>query len=672
MNRTRVRLFRIVAFISLISLAACTTGPAPQVTPKPIVLTATPGPVGISIGEVTSQSPIISSATPTATAIPPTATAIPFKALTICLPTEPQSLYAYSTGDRDSLWARDVVLETLRDGPLDHRNFDYQPVLMDALPSFANNDAVLNSVTIRDGDTIINTHGDITTLTSGIHYFDAKGVEQVYSGGGSVQALQMTVTFKIKEGVQWEDGSPLSADDILFSWQVAKDPSNTAADHYLTNRANDPQVPDSRTFTINFLPGFKDPLFYARLPIPLPRHLYGNLTPKDMAADAIVNRRPISFGPFILNEWAPGDHLTVVKNPKYYRADEGLPHLDQITFQFVADPQQMVDDLRNNICQIGLSADDTFFSTQTDSINQAVSQNLFAVQSVPSTTFEHLDFDISPAATYRGVAGTILFQDVRIRTAFAYCIDRQGLINSLLAGRGDLPAGYVPTNDPYYDSNAIKPLPFDPAKGRDLLKQAGWQDTNGDGIVDKKGRLSLDYVYGPEGNPLRQGIASALQTQLKQNCGIEIKPRELSTSDLFGDYPDGILFGRQFDLGQFSWVGGQADPSCGLYTSNEWTGLGDGQADQYGLLGYPGGGNDVGYINPTFDGICQKALSSLDPTEKKALHSQALQVFATDNPSIILFFRPKLALVRSNISGFELDSTQDSVLWNAEEIDMTP
>ena len=662
-------------FLALIFLAACTVNPTLN-TSAPIIVSATPGQVGVTVGDVTSQAPFTFGATPTpdplVTAIPNLPTTVPYKTLTICLSAEPQSLYAYSVGDRDSAWARDIVLETLRDGPLDHRNFDYQPVLLEKLPSLKDGDAVMQPVQVAEGSALIDVSGNITALAPTVRYFDAQGIEQVYSGGGSAEVMQLSVTFKLKAGVLWEDGTPLTADDVLFSWQVAKDPATTAADRYLSNRANDPLVIDSQTLTLTFLPGFKDPLYYTRLPIPLPRHLYSNLTPAQMAASDLVNRRPISFGPFILNDWAPGDHLTVVKNPSYYRRGEGLPRIDQINFQFVPDPQQMVAGMNSGFCQVGLAPQDTFFATQNEAIAQATQQGQFSVQSVPSTAFEHLDFNLSPAAGYRGVAGTGLFQDVRIRAAFAYCIDRQELIDTLMAGRGDLSGAYVPDTHPYYNAKAVTLIPFNPTQGKALFKEAGWQDTNGDGLLDKKGRLSLDYVFGPTDNVLRRGIAIALQTQLKDNCGVEILPRELGRSDLFGDFPDGVLFGRQFDLGQFSWVGGQVDPSCGLYTRNEWTGLGDGQPDQYGQWGYPGGGNDVGYLNPAFDDLCLRALASLDPEEKKALHQQALKLFADDVPSIILFFKPKLALVRSTVSGFGLDTTQDSVLWNVEQIDVKP
>lgn len=669
-----LRLLRLSALILFVTAVVACSKDAPTA----LVVTATPGPVGISVGEVTSDAPVIgvSSVTPftpnpQSTSIP-AATAVPFKALTVCLPIEPPTLYEYARLDRDNAWARSVILETMRDGPIDHRNFEYQPILIEKLPSLSDGDAALKPVTIREGETFVDALGNIAILTPNAHYFDKAGVEQVYAGGGSIETMQMSVTFKLKAGLTWEDGEPLTADDILFAWQIAKDPASTGADPFISNRMLDPVVTDPRTITFTYLPGFKDNLFYARLPVPLPRHRYGQLTASQLAADENANRRPVSFGPFIIQEWAPGDHLTVGKNPRYYRAAEGLPVLNQIIFRFVPDAGEMITMALNGECQVSLASQDSFFTPYADAIEQVETQGTFRVISVPSTTFEHLDFNISPVSTYRGVASTGLFQDVRVRQAFAYCINRRELVDKLIGGRGDIPAGYVPANHPYFNTRGIAFYPFDPAKGRSLLEEAGWRDTNGDGIVDKNGRLSLDYVYGPTDNALRASIAEILEQQLKDNCGIEVNPDELIRGDLFGDFPDGAVFGRQYDLAQFSWVGGETEPSCSLYTSVEWTGLGDGEPDQYGLTGSPGGGNSVGYINPDFDSACLTALNTLDSNQKRAYHQEALTIFTQDVPSLVLFYKPKLSLVRPTVFDFSLDTTQDSVLWNAETIDLLP
>jgi len=594
------------------------------------------------------------------------------------MPYEPNTLYEYAVGgNRESVLARAAVLDALGDGPIDHRAFDYQPVILQKLPSLKDGDAVVEAATVRDGEALVDTVGNIVGLGAGVRYFDPSGNEQVYNGkAGSVQAMKMTVAFKLLPALKWEDGEPLTTDDVLFAWEISKSPDNPAANHFLTTRMQDPTVVDTQTIRWTFLPGYKDSLYYTRLPVPFPRHLYGELTASQILADDKANHKPLSFGAFKLDEWKAGEFIKLSRNPNYFRASEGLPHLDKLTFLFVPEPDQLVAQLLAGACDVGLGAkagtQDSIFEGQVPKLLDAELKKKLAPQFVTGATFEHLDFNISPAEGYGGLGGKGLFQDVKIRQAFAYCINRQELVSGLLNGRSEVPPAYVPTTHPLYDPTGITIYKFDPAQGRALLSEAGWQDSNNDGVVDKGGQsLSLNYAYGPTGNTLRAAVAQALKAQLKDNCGIEIKLQELSRTDLFGSFPDGVLFGRRYDLGQFAWVT-DVEPPCTLYTSREWPGAGDGQPDQYGVAtGYPEGGNNVGYLNPAFEDACFQAVNALDPAEKKRLHHEAMKLFAQDVPSLILFVKFKIGVAVPGVSGFLLDPTQNSDLWNVEEFNIT-
>ena len=168
---------------------------------------------------------------------------------------------------RDGLLAQAAVLEALRDGPMDHRNFDYQPILLEKLPSLKDGDAAIAAVTVRDGEELVDASGGLVKLAKDVKYFDSDGVERVYDGKAkSVRAMQMTVTFKLKQGLKWENGQPLTADDVAFAWQLAKSPDSPTANHFITNRMKDPVVVvDSRTIRWTYMPGYKDSLYYARL-----------------------------------------------------------------------------------------------------------------------------------------------------------------------------------------------------------------------------------------------------------------------------------------------------------------------------------------------------------------------------------------------------------------------
>jgi len=132
-----------------------------------------------------------------------------------------------------------------------------------------------------------------------------------------------------------------------------------------------------------------------------------------------------------------------------------------------------------------------------------------------------------------------------------------------------------------------------------------------------------------------------------------------STANLYDIWPQGVIFGRRFDLSAFPWRTGNVPP-CDLYLTSAIPNAQN-----------PGGTNNTGYSNPDFDGACQTALTTLDDDARRAAHMQAQIVFAADLPSLPLFFRPKLAAAAPRVIGVHLDPTAASVLWNLEEWELS-
>jgi peptide/nickel transport system substrate-binding protein len=651
------------------------TPPPPQQTVQ--ALTALPS-VSAPAGVGGSPTPVFRTPSVTdnplslSTALPPINTN---KTLTLCMPYEPETLYEYGQSSRDGLFAQAAVFEALRDGPIDQRNFDSQAILLEKLPSFKDGDAAIAAVTVRDGEELIDSSGGLIKLASGIKYFDQDGVERTYNGQArSVRTMQMTVTFKLKAGLKWEDGQPLTADDVVFAWQLAKSPDSPNANHFLTNRMRDPiVVVDNRTIRWTYLPGYKDALYYARFPAPYPKHLYGKFTPAQMNTDPNVNRKPLSFGPFKMQEWVTGKQITLVKNQNYFRASEGLPRIDKLIYRFIPEADTLYNELITGKCDVGFGVrsgtTDSIFDGKFEQLLKAKTQGTLNLHVVPSKSFEHLDFNISPVENYTGVVGEGLWQNVKMRQAFAYCLDRKALADSFYFGQVDVPTAYVPNTHPFFDPT-LPTYTFNAEQGRALLKELGWADANKDGVLDKQGfSLSLKYIYGPTNNKLRQSIAAKVSKQLKDTCGIQLELREADRTELFGDFPNGMVFGRRFDLAQFAWVM-DVEPPCTLYLSREWSGAGDGNPDKYKLSGYPQGTNNVGYRSSSFEDACLRATNTLDRDEKKKFHQQALKIFAQDLPSLMLFAKPRVVVARPTVSGLLLDSSAETDLWNLELFDI--
>jgi peptide/nickel transport system substrate-binding protein len=400
------------------------------------------------------------------------------------------------------------------------------------------------------------------------------------------------------------------------------------------------------------LPGYIDPLYFTNFWTPLPRHLYGGLSPTEIADSPEANRNPPGWGPFVLREWVSGDHLTFERNPHYFRAAEGLPWADRVTYRLISDPALLADELRAGRCDLAPQGG------ALEAISEGANEARVVV--VSGTTLEHLDFGIAPAPDYAREVGNEFFQDRRARQALAHCLDRVALTPNRASKGGESLAAYLSTEHPWRAPD-VAPYPFDPAQGRALLAELGWTDTGGDGTLDKDGApLKLTLVTGPIGDIQRESVAGAIRDQLRENCGVEIEIRLLTRGELVGDWPDGVVFGRRFDLALFGWAVGSAPP-CELFTMAQIPGDAN-----------PGGANDVGYSHPGFDAACRRAVTTLDPRQAAPYHAEAQRIFAQDLPMLPLFFHVKIAAARPEVQGFALDPSSATELWNIEALSLVP
>jgi peptide/nickel transport system substrate-binding protein len=654
------RPFFLFLFLSLsLLLAACSPQPAPTAAVTGPAASAVPTHVPATVGPGTPSPLPAASATP---APPPTPAPLE---LVVCQTGEPSSLYLYG----DDVTARAGIFQALFDGPVDSVGYGYQPVLLTALPSLEAGTAGMDTVDVSPGDKVVDAvTGLPVPLAPGVQLAQADGSVITYTGTSQAHTVQVWAQFSLRSGVRWSDGAPLTADDSVFSYEIASAvvPGQTigAGNKYVANRTAAYIALDPQQTRWTGLPGWLDNNFFLRFWTPLPRHLYGSDSAAQLLSLPAANDRPLGWGPFMFGDaasgsgWVKGASLTLVRNPNYFRASEGLPRLDKITFRFGLDAPDLLSEMQAGRCD--LAGDDVDWSSLVPQLLQAKQAGTLAPSFVADNVFEHLDFGITPASDYKRPAGSNLFQDVHLRQAVAYCLDRQTLISQLVNGLSEVPASYVPSAHPDFGGQDLMAYAFDPAQGQNLLAEAGWNVVGADGVRLKgKLRLSLSLVSAPADDPFRQALLAFIQGQLMSNCGIEVKPNLLSADDLYAQWPDGLLFGRHFDLGTFPWRTG-SEPPCELYLSDAIPG------DEN-----PGGANDTGYSSQAFDTACRVARRALDGATRHQGQVAAQVVFMQDLPSLPLFFRPKIAVARPSVSGLQLDSTAGSILWNVESLGLT-
>jgi peptide/nickel transport system substrate-binding protein len=598
------------------------------------------------------------------------------KVMVACLAQEPSTLYVYS----ESALVKSFVLDAIYDGyagPLggyDSRTYDYQPVYYN-LSTF-DDTAQKNTIQVGVGDKVYDPATDTAVvleagMTISLNQAEGDPIEVTVEEGQTYPVVQIVTTHTLVDGMTWEDGTPVTTKDVMFSWEVGASPDTPTSKYTYETSTQKVEVVDDKTYMYYFMPGYTSGTYFADGMIhPLPSHVYGEggsrpLTPAEMLNDEEVNRKPLAFGPFKIVEWVAGDHITVEKNPTYWRASEGLPKLDTLIYRFIPDTNQLIAQLASGECDFGTQ--DAAFEGSLPLIRQFEAEGLMVPQVVAGTVFEHLDFNITPVESYRGAAATLLASDgerlfakKEFRQAIAHCLDRQAVVDGATNGAAVVQHTYTASDHPLYAGDANVTLyEFDPEKGKTMLADLGWTDTDGDGILDNGSGQKLAFIHSTRTNPLREKVTQIVQAQLKDNCGIETTI-ELYGGEYFADGPDGLVFGRQYDMGEFAWLTG-VEPPCTLYISSQLPSA---------ELGW-GNANNVGFLNEEFDAACNAAVQALDDATKAAKHAEAQAIFTEHLPSLPLFARAKILVTRPNVVGVIMDPTANSEFWNVENFDFS-
>jgi peptide/nickel transport system substrate-binding protein len=612
----------------------------------------------------------------TATAAP---TAVPVtepRTLVVCLGQEPDQLYIYG----GSMLAASQVYEAVYDGPIDNRSFDYQAVILEKLPSLADGDAVLQAVEVAPGETLVDDSANPVALAAGVVYrptgCQSSDCAVTYAeGGGNVTVDQMVVTFKLLPGLLWSDGTPLTAADSVYSFGLAGDP-DTPAGKYVFERTAAYEALDDVTNQWTGLPGYTDSTYFINFWTPLPQHVYGQYTAAELLEAEESSRTPIGWGSYVIDAWTAGESITLHRNENYFRADEGLPRFENAVYRIAGENSNA------NIAKILSGECDVVDQTshlddQSELLLELQAAGQINASFVTGTTFEHADFGINPLTYDDGWdAGDRpdYFSDVRTRRAITMCMDRQSVVDTVMFGQSIVLDTYLPPQHPLFNAD-VTSYPFDVAAGSALLEEVGWTlEGSADGIRIYAG----DNPQIPAGTPLNLNYFTTNATQRIQatqvmaasmlECGIGTVLEYWTAGDYFADGPDGPLFGRRFDLGQFAWLTGVAPP-CDLWISDQIPGEGTNPYTGGTFFGW-GAANDAGYSNPEFDAACKAALSSLpgQPGYEEN-HLLAQSIFAEDLPVAPLYLRLKLAGSRPDMCNFVMDPTNNSDFWGIEEFD---
>ncbi|MBP6017187.1 MAG: hypothetical protein KA586_10745 [Candidatus Promineofilum sp.] len=647
---------RLVLLFILIgaSLAACRqSDTAPPTAPAGTPETSVEGTSVAAGNEAQEAAAAAPTPTPGATATF-TPTPLPPKDLTVCVSGEPADLYLY--GDQSP--AAVAVRHALYESPYTSLGYDYQPLALTKLPTLDDGDFLVEAVEVNEGTIVLNAAEQVGPLARGMEVIDADG-QRVTFAGEPLRMNQMVVNFTFQPLV-WSDGTPVTAEDSVYSFGVAKDRATPVLDNRVRLTATYEAIGE-RDVRWTGVPGYLTPAYATHVWTPLPSHQLADFAIEELAGLEETAREPLSYGAFVVDSWEPGDAIRLTLNPNYYRTAEGLPHLTSLTFRFLS-PNNAT--LPNGYEACDIITDDVLSFNALNDVDEAAVAGSLVEHTATAGAVEQIIFGIDSAAAYEATSPG-WFQDARVRQAITQCTDRQALVDELTFGRAEVMDTFVP-NDHSLHPNNVTQWPYDPAAANALLDEVGLLDATGDGVRDSIGAtVPFSITLGTNSeSDLRLQIIERVRDDLTE-CGIQVNPFTLDAGAWFASGPAGEVFGRQFDLAQLAWLN-RIEPDCGLYLSRHIPGpVIDGFNGWQGV-------NVSGWANEEYDAACDRALATLpgQPGYVEA-HQEAMRIFAQELPAIPLFTRMRLAATTPEVLNFRLDPTQPSALWNAFELDMS-
>jgi peptide/nickel transport system substrate-binding protein len=405
----------------------------------------------------------------------------------------------------------------------------------------------------------------------------------------------LTWQFKIRPNVKWSDGQPLTADDVQFTFQTALDPKTKTPFRSRFDNIASFDAPDPGTFQVALKAQDCPFLVTTMLVGILPRHLLQNSA--DINADEFNSSRPVGTGPFTFKEWRRGEFVTLVANSNHWR---GRPKIEQWIRRVATNDQVLAQLVKTG-------------EVDYAPVNPAAVEDL---RSQPNLTY----FSVSPATSIIYIGYNLdrpMFQDKRVRQALSHCVDRQGILDSVLFGEGDLVDSAIPYTSWARTDNVPK-FTYDLEAARKLLGEAGWTP-GADGILEKNGAKFAFTLTIQTGDQRRTGVATIAQDGWKK-LGIQVQVEQMEMNAFTAKY----LTAHDFDAVVAGGLGFTIDPD---------------QTRFWATKEFPNGANFTHYSNPELDRLLDQARTSpgCAPDARKALYEQVQQILAVDQPWTFLY-----------------------------------
>jgi peptide/nickel transport system substrate-binding protein len=426
---------------------------------------------------------------------------------------------------------------------------------------------------------------------------DGKNIEPCLAEKWDISKDNLTYTFHLRSGVKFSNGADMTADDCVYSIKRARDTQSSQWAFSLTD-VKDVTAKDASTVVITL----KEPsaAFLSDLAM-----FNADIMPKaycESAGDTGLSQKPVSTGPYMLDEWKKGESVTFKKNPYYWQ--KGKPKTDKIKFMVVPDDN-------SRLMQLQSGAIDVDSSIPCNLMQTAASNSKLVAKTYPSTMVYYVTLNTTKDS----------LKDVKVRQALEYATNKEALAKTVTYGYGKKSVSFLCESDPYFDSTLKDAHNYNVDKAKQLLQEAG------------KSNLTLNMQIS-SGSTLYQQIATVLKEQWAQ-AGVTLNITQLDRTAVKSAYK-----GMTYEVELSGWNNDITDTS-------EWV--------DYSCVYANDKCSFTGWQNSDVEKWATQAKQELDTSKRKELYSNIQKAFQNDDPLIPIFSVPNTVAMNKKISGFVQD-----------------
>jgi len=434
----------------------------------------------------------------------------------------------------------------------------------------------------------------------------------------------LSISFKLRPDLTWSDGKPLTSADCAFTLKLLLDEHTQSAYKSDFVKVTRVETPDALSFTVFYDEPYSPALSSWTGLAVLPEHVFKGV---DIMNTELSRKPQATVGPYRLAEWQAQQSILLRANPDYFDGPVWIS--ERMT--------RIIPDSATQFLELSAENLDSMALTPTQYSRLFVQKEQLKRN---YTRYKYLDFGY----TYLGFnLKRAPFDDARVRRAIAYAIDRQELVDGVLLGLGEaIATPYKPGT--YWVNDTIKVRPFDADKAKELLAEAGWTDSNADGVMDKDGKDLSFTILTNNGNKQRADTATIIQQRLK-GVGIGVKVRLVEWSAFIENF----INKRDFDAVILGWSLSPEPDQYSIWHSSQ-TG--------------PRQFNFLTYNNPRVDEALIAATKTFDRAERKKFYDVVQEQIHADVPVVFLYAPYSLPAFHKRFHGIE--AAPAGIGWNSE------